>query len=504
MNVRRMLMGLVSLSLMAPLLALMPAASAQGASSCAVTDADRGVNLTWTLDPAAETYVYRIDIEGANPRFRQVDGGSAFLELAEGIEATVSLSSKYPDGSYEPRRQCGTAQANPGTGGQDTECTVVSAAGGVDVSWTAVRDAVQYVYRLETPDNANRYGRVDGTSTFLSLGEGVVGTVAVSAVFADRRYQPAVSCGSAAPTSGTGDQPFTCSASSTPGGVALTWSTQSTAVRYVYRLEVDGRSNRYGSATGNQTVAPVGPAGTVVTVFLSGQDANGRYSPSISCGTATVGGELPQPVITECRVVDTPEGILFEWDADNTANADQIGWVYRFSWEEPGVFEQGDVGRVSGTETRQSLGPIDWPPGTRVTRANVSIEFLNNERVVNRVIVDCGTGVRGGEIEPPGISSCNVVDTDRGIVFVWNAFATETVDQITWVYRYSWTLPDGTTQSEVGRAFGVNARSIDNPIDWPAGTQVSATLSIETIDNERVVDGPVVDCGTGVRGGPAA
>ncbi len=503
LTVRRLFMraiGLLVLALLAPLLAIVPSVSAQSGTTCSVSSADGGIALSWTLDPAAATYVYRLEVEGANPRYGQVDGGTAFIELRDGVVAHVALSSKYADGTYEPRRSCGSGEALPGTGTQDSACTVTSADGGIDVAWTPVRGAVTYVYRLTTREFAVRYDRVSGTSTFIPLPEGIEAGVAVSAVYADGRYQPSVACGSGVATSGTGEKPFSCAVESSGDGLSLTWTTKDSAVRYVYRLEVAGQNNRYGGATGNQVDIAAGPAGTNVAVFLSGQDATGRYTPSISCGTATVGGEVPAIVITDCRIVDQGDGVTIEWDADNTERFGRVTWAYRYSWRLPGddsLFSE--VGRIDGASVR-ATNKIEWPVGTNVPSATVTVEFADGE-ITSGARAECGSATVGGSVDA-NITSCTVVDRGDGVTLEWEAEGIFASDGVGWVYRYAWALPgEDFTQSEVGRVSGQSVRATSK-IGFPEGTRIlRSTVAIEFLNGELLNDSFAVDCGTGVVGG---
>lgn len=311
----------LSLMLVVGLLtALLGAVSADAAAaqpaSCSVSNADGGIDVSWqALDGAAE-YVYRLEVPGENNRYRRVDATSTFIELADGDVGTVFVSAVFADGSYSPSVGCGSGQANDGTGGQPSTCSVANANGGIDATWSYVNGAVEYVYRLEVDGQDNRYQRVMGTSAFIPLNEGVVGTVFVSGVKADGSYTPAVACGSGQANEGTGGQNATCTSESADGGIRISWTAVPDASVYVYRLEVDGQNNRYGvfPADGDLTGVVQAPAGTVGTLFVSAKFANNTYSAGIACGTATAGeggGGINAPA--ECSSIPAPAGADISW-----------------------------------------------------------------------------------------------------------------------------------------------------------------------------------------------
>ena len=297
--------------------AALGAASAEAQpASCAVANADGGVDVTWQAVADASTYVYRLEVEGENNRYKRVDATSTFIELADGDVGTVFVSAVLANGSYSPSIGCGSGQANDGTGGQPSTCTVASADGGIDANWSYVNGAAEYVYRLEVAGQNNRYQRVMDTSAFIPLNEGVVGTVFVSGVKIDGSYTPAVPCGSAQANDGTGGEDASCTSESAEGGIRISWSAIDDASVYVYRLEVDGQNNRYGvfPAVGDLSGLVPAPAGTVGTLFISAKFANNTYSAGVPCGTATAGGDgggISAPA--ECSSVSAPAGADISW-----------------------------------------------------------------------------------------------------------------------------------------------------------------------------------------------
>ncbi len=352
----------LSLMLVVGLLtALLGAVSADAAAaqpaSCSVSNADGGIDVSWqALDGAAE-YVYRLEVPGENNRYRRVDATSTFIELAEGDVGTVFVSAVFSNGSYSASVGCGSGQANDGTGGQPSTCSVANANGGIDATWSYVNGAVEYVYRLEVDGQDNRYRRVMGTSAFIPLNEGVVGTVFVSGVRADGSYTPAVACGSGQANEGTGGQNASCTSESADGGIRISWTAVPDAAVYVYRLEVDGQNNRYGvfPAEGDLSGVVQAPAGTVGTLFISARFANGTYSAGVPCGTATAGGGgggIDAPA--ECWGNSAPSGVDLSWSPVADA-ASYIVYRSQFNTDElkeiptseTSIFEELDL-RTSG------------------------------------------------------------------------------------------------------------------------------------------------------------
>lgn len=313
----RLLLALVVGSLLAIGMAIgAPPVGAQPAT-CSVTNADGGINVSWDAVHGASTYVYRLEVAGENNRYARVDDTSTFIGLPEGDVGTVFVSAILQDGGYSPSAACGSGQANDGSGQQQPTCSVTDADGGIDVSWSYITGAVEFVYRLEVAGQDNMYRREMGSSTFIGLSEGVVGTVFVSGVRANGTYLAAVPCGSGSAIDGSGQIDPTCVAESAEGGIRISWTAIDNADRYVYRLEVDGQNNNYGNvATGENpsTVVPL-PEGTVGTLAVSAAFADGSYSPGVSCGTATAGGNGGGSGPANCSADQAPGGGDISWSS---------------------------------------------------------------------------------------------------------------------------------------------------------------------------------------------
>lgn len=290
--------------------AIAPTAGAMP-GACSVSGTDGGIDVSWGADPAAALYVYRLEVAGENNRYNRVTSTSTFLALGDGQTGTVFVSSVAADGSYSPSVACGSGSATEGTGTENATCTASDATGGIDVIWSAVDNADIYVYRLETSNGPNRYNRVNETQTRIPLLEGVVGTVFVSARFADGSYSPATACGSAQAIGGTGVVPFTCSLGQQEGipVVNASWTDLPDAGSYVVRIEAEGQPNRYRN-TRNTSVRLGGDSGQdltlAVTAFLSG----GGYV-TAACGTVTFNLQ-PNPSL--CTAVIFGNGdLLVSW-----------------------------------------------------------------------------------------------------------------------------------------------------------------------------------------------
>lgn len=362
--------GLVITCLSAVLFATVVTAApvaAQGApqiSACSVASAEGGIDVTWTpLDIAVDYYVYRVETDGNPDRYGQSQTSNAFVAV-QGT-ASIFVGAFISGVGYTPAIDCGTTTAGPGGPNNDPQCSVATAGGGVRASWDVIAGAVEYVWRLEVAGQPNRYNRVTEPSALIPVSQGVTATVFVSGVLANGSYTAGIACGSA--TGGTGNPTTgpTCSVASADGGVQATWSAIAGAVRYVYRYNLSTAPgvNRYNQATGLGDLIKA-DQGVAVTVFVSGQRANGSYTGAIPCGTATAG---------DGGGTDGPNCVV-EFFPNATTTA-----ILR--WDDlPGAERYSVVaGAFSLFETTQTFNEVMWEviPWSLPTRANITISFNN-------------------------------------------------------------------------------------------------------------------------------
>lgn len=297
-----------------------------GDPTCSITNADGGIAVEWSAVADAATYVYRLDIAGQNPRYRTSDDTKAFIALADGVVGAVRVSAKFANGRYSPAVDCGSGQANEGTGPSDPTCSIEGVNGGVKPTWNAVAGATTYVYRAEIAGQNNRYGRVNATTTTFSAPAGTQVTIAVSAVLADGRYTPAVACGTA--TAGGNEEPppvfpagpAECGIREQATQVFANWSAiqfrnlqRNQAATYLIEFQIQrADGNR---STVSQSVAFPGtsftspPRGgipvetpwvlvtgdrvtaTVLPVIVNEADGTSQAGRRVSCGEVVVGGD---------------------------------------------------------------------------------------------------------------------------------------------------------------------------------------------------------------------
>lgn len=324
---------------------------------------------------------------------------------------------------------------------QPNPCTVSNADGGIDVSWAVDANAATYVYRLEVAGQNNRYKQVNDTQAFIELAEGVTGTVFVSAKYANGSYSSSAACGSGQANDGTGGDPDggtqTCTVTSTAGGIGVTWTAVDNAAGYVYRLEVEGKPNRYRRESGLDTYIPL-LAGQTGRVFVSAVFANGTYSPSADCGSGSAadgtGGNEPS-----CSLQNTVDGTLAQWS--NVTGA--VRYVYR-------IDEAGRPPRYRVTNEIQAF--IDGAPGTTVSVA-VSGQLANGTYTG---AVGCGSitigGGNGGIDAPANCDSTPVPANadESGATISWDAVAGAS-SYI--VYHQEYRAPQRTEVSVTGTSY---------------------------------------------------
>lgn len=307
------------LSLLAAFLPMSPA-SAQGGqmvTNCSVTSGDGGVTVSFDALPVTvDYYVYRIESDGNPDRYGQTNDTTVFVPLTG--DARIFMGAFVSGVGYTPAVDCGSGNGGNGGDGGTLTCSLESAAGGVRASWDAIAGAETYVWRLEVAQQSNRYGRNSGTSAIVPVATGVTAKVFVSAVLSDGSYTPAVACGSATGGGEAPDNSPTCKATSADGGVRATWSTVPGADRYVYRYILSSNPNvaRYASTPGSRLTDVVSaPAGTQVSVWVSGQRADGTYTGAVPCGSATAGGTAPGANCTFQWFPRSDVTASFSWNA---------------------------------------------------------------------------------------------------------------------------------------------------------------------------------------------
>lgn len=307
------------LSLLAAFLPMSPA-SAQGGqmvTNCSVTSGDGGVTVSFDALPVTvDYYVYRIESDGNPDRYGRTNDTTVFIPLTG--DAQIFMGAFVGGVGYTPATDCGSGNGEPGDGGTTPTCSLESADGGVRATWDAVAGAETYVWRLEVAQQPNRYGRNAGTSALVPVPTGVTASVFVSAVLSDGSYTPAVACGSAPGGGEVPDNTPTCRATAAEGGVRATWSAVPGADRYVYRyvLSTNPSVARYASTPSSRLTDLVpAAAGTQVSVWVSGQRADGSYTGAVPCGSATAGGDSPG---TNCTLQWFPRSDItasFSWNA---------------------------------------------------------------------------------------------------------------------------------------------------------------------------------------------
>ena len=339
-------------------------------------------------------------------------------------------------------------------------CSLSDGEGGINASWDPLDAAIDYyVYRIETAGNPDRYGQSSEPQAFIAV-EGSA-QIFVGAFLTNIGYTPAVDCGTATGTPGEPEPQPTCTVQSAPGGVRASWSAIDGAVTYAWRLEIEGRPNRYNRAEGLTTVVPV-PTGLRAAVFVSAVLADGSYTPAINCGIATGGPGIPDNSPT-CSVESGTDGVRASW----TAVADATRYVYRYERsDQPGVNRYGLVGQL---ETF-----INAPAG-------VSVEvFVSGQRANGSYTgaVPCGSAVVD-DSDPTVPSDCT---------FEFFADSISTV-------QVRWTPAEGGqfNQIQIGDQgfFVFDNSGFFNAIYLPDLSNLPTTGSIVTESNERPPSDPV-------------
>ena len=209
----------------------------------------------------------------------------------------------------------GAVAAGAQTGPTDS-CTLANEPGGIRTTWPPITGAQQYVYRLEIPGQPNQYNRVPNTTTLIPAPPNVTATIALSAIYADGSYSPAIQCGSITtsgttppdPTTTTTTTPpepgvFNCAARPGQWKAELRWNPVAGADEYRYQVTYlePQFPNRYGSLTGTTGEARMF-AGTTGSIRLTAF-TNGTAGPTASCGTVTT------PQSWECSVSPVVGGV---------------------------------------------------------------------------------------------------------------------------------------------------------------------------------------------------
>ncbi len=483
----------VALAFFAGLLGVLPEAGAQNEFNCSVEPAEGGILLQWTEVEGAASYQYKLDVEGRGSDYRRVNGTSVLIALPDGTTGSVGLAPVMADGSGPARVDCGSAAPLDGTGVQMLTCSVESASGGINVSWTEIPGAVTYAYRLSVQGKSPRYRRMTGTSTFIGLSDGVTGTVSMTPVFADGSTMARVACGSAAPLDGTGTTTFTCSVSSDPGGLLLTWSSVPSAVSYGYRVSVEGVGSRYGRLTGTSGVIAL-DAGLVGSVGINPIAADGSTVARTDCGSATAGGGGGGDpfAVTTCASTDNGTNIDYSWNV--TGDPDDFS-NYRivYNVQRPGE-DFAEVAREFNIDARTYT--IGLQAGDVIT-STIQVEFNDGTRSTE---IPCGTvTIPDAPPAPLAITACTSTDNGTNIDYSWTA-AGEADNFRSYRIDYSVDRPLAGF-SEVGREFDIDARTYT--IGLRAGDIVTSTIRIEYTGNTLDV---VIPCGTvtigGLPGGP--
>ncbi len=490
---RKPLRGLLAIAtLLASVLAVVSTADAANVPfDCSVEATDGGVVLSWQEVPGAAEYQYKLDRPGAGSAYARVSGNSATIPLPDGATASIGLSPVFADGSTQPRTPCGEGGPNDGTGSVDLVCDVASADGAINVSWNEINGAVEYAWKLSVAGQSAKYRRVKGTNAFISLPDGVVGSVSVTPVFADGSIRSRSECGSAAPNDGTGDMPLSCTVSSASTGVLIEWTPVASATEYQYKLSVEGSGARYRRASGTSVLAEL-PAGSVATVGLAPILTDGSTMPRTPCGTATAGGDPDpdpeQPMIDSCTVADAGGDIArFSWAASDTDGLDSLTWKIIYTFADP-----SDPGGAAG-EVARSFAPnarsynIAFAPGTEVA-GTISIEEVNGQLVSPVVEIDCGSVTLADpdpEPEEPVVVSCRAFSTDDGVGIEWPVENPQNVS--TFSYEYSWVEPDTLVgQNEIGT--NPPDRFVNDGTTWRVtiGLRLGSLLTRAQITTESV------------------
>lgn len=363
-----MLVGLLGMAI--------PAAANTPPTNCTVTNVDGGIQVDWDLTHGAGPYVYRLEVEGQPNRYKRVPSNATTITLDEGVIGTVFVSGVQADGSYTPSANCGSGSANEGSGGSDQEatCSITDADGGIKLEWSAIDEAEQYVFRVDIDGRAPRYKRVDDTTAFIPLNEGLVAKVRVSAVFANGSYSPSTDCGSGQANDGTGPVDPTCSVEGVPDGIKAAWTAVPGAVQYVYRLKVEGQPNRYNRVDDTTTVIKL-PAGTTGNVAVSAVLASGRYVRAVDCGEATPSGDNIE--VGSCRVVGVPGGVEVRWNPSIVVDTYSL-WIGE-SYESTASNDSRFFARVTASQL-ETFYPA--PAGSSVLVERISADRCNRSATV--------------------------------------------------------------------------------------------------------------------------
>lgn len=295
------LTALTALATVAAVLGLSASPAVAAPGSCSVSSTNEGIALALQEDPAAESYVYRLEVEGQSNMYDRAYRTGWFIELPVGATGTVFLSSVFSDGSYSAAIACGSAQPNAGTGAHTQTCAVESVNNGVSLTWSEVPGAAEYVYSLYTEQRGQLYDRIPtiAGSQFVGLNEGEVGNFRISGVYADGSYSNGADCGEAGPLPGSGSYSPTCFSETVQDGpdrvVTASWELIPEAVTHVYRVDLltftDNRDfvdERFYERTDARTSNPLyfnSSDDVLVTITVSGVRADGSYTPGINCGS---------------------------------------------------------------------------------------------------------------------------------------------------------------------------------------------------------------------------
>ncbi len=281
---RRIVRIAATLALALPLLfAVSATAEAATEMSCSVQRTNGGLLLRWTEVPDATQYQYKLQVAGEGNRYRRVTGSEAVIELDAGVKGSVSIAPIFADGSTQSRISCGSQTPTTFT------CSVTAEEGGVRLSWSSVEDATAYRYRL-TSQGVNRFGELTGTSAFIATAIRTDIEIGLTAVHSDGSVDARTNCGKAG--SATDPEPAdgsrSCSVSSVPGGVAVSWTSVDGAARYQYKAAIAGKGNVYRRVGGTEAVIEAAP-GTTISVGVNPIFNDGSTLRRVDCGTATAG-----------------------------------------------------------------------------------------------------------------------------------------------------------------------------------------------------------------------
>ncbi len=398
----RLVVALLSVILAGSVLAVTPA-SAQGApqiTGCAVASAEGGINVSWNPLPiAVERYVYRIETAGNPPRYGNTQDTNDFIAV-DGT-ATIFVGAFITGTGYTAAADCGSATGgDPGPTNNPT-CSIASAQGGVEATWDAIDGAVSYVWRREITGQPNRYNRTTNTSAVVPVPNGTTAQVFVSAVLADGSYSPAIACGSAVGGEGIPTSGPTCTVASADGGVMASWSAVDGAVRYVYRyvLSTSPGIARYdrSNTLGDLVLAPTGVS---VSVWVSGQRADGSYTGAVPCGSALAGGgtEPPDPTGPDCT---------FQWFPDSNVTVE-------VRWNELPDAQSSDI-VIAGNSIFQSTNTLEqrvWSvdPSNLPTTGTITTTFANRAPQTDTcVVVD---SIPTATLEAPAAECSWIPDVD--------------------------------------------------------------------------------------------